>query len=315
VRHLVGIGLGLALWLAPAVACAQGAASGAFRYVAPPSCPNQPLFSEQVASRTPRWLAPRSPFATDIEIVPGASGFVGRVSFEREGRRTVRELRAESCTELVPALALVVAILVDPGLGQAAAPTPPSPEVTEPAPAKAKAPPALWFSVGPELVLQTGETPGLSWGDRAFVGLGRGDGSIFASSLRLSFTRATGHGTSQVSGQRADFERASAGAEGCLLRLARGSLAVEACALLELGRLHAVGLHPEGNVTRDELWATALVGLTPSFTLARRLILSAELGPRVAFTRYRFAFAGENTLYRTPVVAFAGAVGLGVRFP
>ncbi len=287
------------------------------RYQAPPTCPSRAEFSAFVAARTHAWLAPASPFAVMIQIEPSADGerFVGDVTFVRAAHETVRQLNSPRCEELARALALIVAILLDPALSQQAPPV----KVVTPRPAptsptfKPAPPPWLVAGVGAELVTSLLGEP--SFGERIFVGAGRGAGSLWLSSASLSFSRVFDHATSSESGARAEFELWAARLDGCVARAANGLLGIEPCVFFEAGQLHALGLHPSGDVTRIEPWATTGILLRPTLTLARRLVIGAELGLHLPLTRYRFAFTGEPPLYETAVVGFNGALGLGVRFP
>ncbi|MEP7050866.1 MAG: hypothetical protein ABJB12_10950, partial [Pseudomonadota bacterium] len=121
--------LGLAILARPAQAGATPSDVPTFGYRAPAECPASVVFSAQVAARTAVWLAPSAPFAVTVAIDQGAQGFLGRVTFARAEQRTVRELQATGCNELVQALAFIVAVLVDP---QASATLPPAAAPGEP---------------------------------------------------------------------------------------------------------------------------------------------------------------------------------------
>jgi hypothetical protein len=320
----LGWTLALWVWLGAPQAAAGEAAGRELTYAAPESCPGRAEFSEQIALRTPEWTARRAELDVSVEIAPEASGLVGRVRFVRAGRETLRELRAESCGELVRALALIVAILIDPQADMTPAPARRPPPMARPAPAPVPAPGpappasssvALFFVVGPEVVGQTGVTPGLAFGERVFVALGRGEGDLWASSLRLAFTRLRGSATSAESGAEASFEVDSGRLEGGVRRFVWGELALEPGVVFELGRLRAVGQHPLGRVAQDRVWASAGATLRPTVTLARRLVLGAAVGLHVPLVVYRFAFVGERVLYQNEALGLDAALTLGVRFP
>jgi hypothetical protein len=309
--------LALGFSLAAPAAWAGGTGAGELEYRAPDGCPTSAEFSAEVARRTPEWEARRAELVVAVEVTPDASGLVGRVRFERAGRETVRELHASSCGELVRALALIVAILIDPGADVTPAPPRRTPTVSAPEPPAPPPPaaiPSLFFIAGPELVLQTGVVPGLGVGERLFVALGR-EGAVWASSARLSATRLHGDAVSAESGAEASFELVSARLEASVIRFGWGRLALEPGLFFELGRLRVEGQHPLGAVTRERLWATAGVSVRPSVTLARRLVLGLALGAHVPLLRYDFAFIGENRLYQNEALGFDAALTLGVRFP
>ena len=283
--------------------------------------PDERGFLAQVAARTSSFRAPSSPFALNVTIEPDAQGLVGRVTFMRAEQNTVRELQAARCNELVQALALIVAILIDPQASVAPIPTPEEslpPTVNFPPAAAPEPPPRptrIWFIAGPEVALDTAVTQEAAVVGRLFFGIGRGEHSLALSSARLSFSRASAHESSPVSSYRAEFVRETARLDGCLLRVRAGGLAFEPCPFVELGRLRAVGIHSAGSVTRSELWSSLGLVLRPSWTFSRRLVLGAGIGVQLPLGRYRFAFTGEPEVTHTPVIGFEASFGLGVRFP
>jgi hypothetical protein len=292
--------------------------AGTFDYRAPPECPSRAEFSAQVAARTGSWQAPDSPFSVTVRIDEEQAGVVGRVTFDRAGQRTLRELRAAGCTELTQALSLIVAVFVDPHVtSRAPAPGEPPPPPVYLVSAAAPPPqrPGLWFAVGPEAALTTAITRDPTFGERVFLQLGRGNRSLLASSARLSFSHLAGHELSPASGNRAEFELDAARLDGCLLRVAEAALAFEPCLVVEVGRLRAVGVHHVGRVTHDQAWGALGMVLRPTLTLARRLVLGAGLGFSVPLQRYRFAFTGESELTHNPDLAFEASLSLALRFP
>jgi hypothetical protein len=313
--------LGLAVVAMPAKAGATPSEAGTFGYHAPAECPTRADFSAQVAARTAGWLAPSSPFEVTVAIEREAQGLVGRVTFARAEQRTVRELQAADCHELVQALAFIVAVLVDPQASVTPLPPPgeqrPPPVYLLPAAAPALPPPpaSLWFIAGPEAAVETTLTQDAAVSERLFLGIGRGERSLALSSARLSFGRVDAHASSANSGALAQFVLETARLEGCLVRVADDGLAFEPCPFVEFGRLRAVGVHRAGNVTSNELWGSLGFVFRPTWTFSQRLVLGVGLGVQLPLSRYRFAFTGEPELTRTPAVGFESSLCLGLRFP
>jgi hypothetical protein len=219
----------------------------------------------------------------------------------------------------VRALALIVAILIDPRADVTPAPARRQATVAEPVqpPARTPPPPAgpsLFFVAGPELALQTGVIPGLGVGERLFVALGR-EGAAWASSARLAATRLRGDAVSAESGAEASFELVGARLEAGVIRFVWGRFELEPGLSFELGRLRAEGQHPLRAVTSERLWASVGVNARPSVTLARRLVLGLALGAHLPLVRYRFAFIDEKALYQNEALGLDAALTLGVRFP
>ena len=322
--HMISVGfwwslVGLAVLAIPANAGATPHDLGTLEYRVPAECPTSTDFSAQVAARTPGWLAPSAPFTVTVVIGRGAQGFIGRVTLARGEQRTVRELQAAGCNELVQALAFIVAVVIDPHASSAPLRAPKEQPRAPVLPVAA--PPLLprkarrWFIAGPEVALETPLTGHVLAAERLFLGVGRGERSLPLSSARLSFARASSHASSPQSGALAEFELETARLDGCLLRVASSGLAFEPCPFLEFGRLRAVGIHRAGRVTSNQLWGSLGLALRPSWTFFRRLVLGAGFGVQVPLGRYRFAFTGEPELSRTPDVAFEGSLSLGLRFP
>ncbi len=311
--------LALSASLAAPPAWAEARGLSELDYRAPAGCPASAEFSDEIARRTPEWAARRAELVVAVEITAGANGFAGRVRLERARRETLRELHAASCSELVQALALIVAILIDPHADVTPSPARRSEPVTEPVEPPERVPartasPALFFVAGPELALQTGVSPGIALGERLYVALGR-EGAVWASSARLAVTRLRGDGVSAESAAAANFELVGARLEVGVIRFEWESFAFEPGFLFELGRLRAEGRHPLGAVTRERLWASAGVNARPQVTLAGRLVLGLALGAHLPLVRYRFAFIDENTLYQNEALGLDAALTLGVRFP
>jgi len=311
--------VGLSIVATSATSAATPSDGDTFGYRAPPECPNRAEFSAQVAARTTSWLSPSSPFAVTVTVDQDARGLVGRVTFTRAEQRTVRELGAAGCNELVQALAFIVAVLIDPHAG--ATPLPPAsegrppPVYLLPAPAVRPFAAPLWFIAGPEAAVETNVTGDGAVSERLFLGIGRGDRSLWLSSARLVFGRAVSHASSPMSGASAEFVRETARVEGCVLRLTDDGLAFEPCPFVEFGRIRAVGIHRGGDVTHNELWGSLGLVLRPTWTFSRRLVLGAGLGAQLPFRSYHFAFTGEPEVARTPTVAFEASLCLGLHFP
>jgi hypothetical protein len=201
------LALGLLAFAVSVQARATPSEVGTLDYRAPAECPTRVDFSAQVAARTIGWLSPTPSFAVTVAIERDAEGLVGRVTFARAEQRTVRQLRASGCNELVDALAFIVAVLIDPqarATPLAAGQGRPPPVYLLPAVASARPPlrSPFWFIAGPEVAFQTSLARDGAVSERLFLGLGRGDGSLGMSSARWSFGRSVSQAASPISGAR-----------------------------------------------------------------------------------------------------------------
>lgn len=312
---------------------ARDLASVPVDYRAPESCPSAEQFSSQVAARTPLFFGGAA-LSIRVELTEVPEGTHGRVELERDGKVTIRELAAARCSELVEALALVVAILIDPNADTGPVPTPDTapPPAATPAPAPAPPPPPprtqesgpasaparspshrRWvLEAGSGAVAESGVAPTLVVGPRFFVGTWFPGG--IPSTLDLSVARlwsgriedGLGSATMVLDVLRLD---------ACLFEWAEGAFSLEPCAGVEAGVLRVEGTHPAGSSSHSLFWGSAGAELRASASYRDVLRVSAEVGGGVPFVHYRFSFAGQPPLHETPLVGLFLGFGVAVRFP
>jgi hypothetical protein len=301
---------------------ASPARQPALTYHAPPECPNAEAFTALVASRTASWSESVVSLSVDVEIVATKSEARGKIVIRRNRRVTVREVQAEHCGDVVTALALIVAILIDPDADTRPIPEPsksPSADATsEPtaAPLRSSTGRDLRVSAGAQLGFASGIAPQLVLGTRWVAALDVGESSAWPSSLRLSLTRArTGTISADERGASAAFEIDTVRLDACALRLARSELRLEPCLLVEGGALHADGHHPAQSRSRNLPWGGVGALLRGVWTVWDALGLEAELGALFPLWRYRFNFEESLPIYETPLLGLTGGLGAAVRFP
>jgi hypothetical protein len=319
-------------------------APGDVEYIAPDGCPAAEVFRAQVAARTPVFREHAAEHAVRVEIVSEPGGVLGRASLVLAGHAAERELRAARCDEVVEALALVVAILIDPNadtrplavasVPPAAAepavavpvapsvPAPAAPPVERHSPSDEEDPPepsrpagpSYRFIAGAHLAAEGAVAPELTLGPRAFFGADlRGDWP-WPSSLRLSGARLLSRRLRDGSGS-VKLALDVARAEACFVRLQEGRLAVEPCAGFSAGVLRVDSDHPLVGRDHRLFWADAGALVRGSVTVVDRLVAEAELGADVPLVQYRYGFQGRPALFKTARVGMHLGVGLGVRFP
>ena len=114
-------------------------------YHAPAACENDAQFFARARSRAPRMRLARPDerarrFVVDIEQRGGRTS--GRLTVRNpEGRQTVREIEARDCSEAVDALALIVALAVNPRAAEVP-PAATSPRAADTPPSAVNPPPA-----------------------------------------------------------------------------------------------------------------------------------------------------------------------------
>ena len=327
------------LLLLAARAAAQGAtpvpARGSLRVEAPEHCATRAAIVARVSERSQR-----------IEIVeqaPLALRAVVQVSTKRlvsaelhvawpDGRAALRSLNAPSCAEAVDALALLIALTLDPGASTTAlAPGPIADAPVADAPVAA-APAAEAASETPEPEATTTSDPfALSYvsvGLAAFGVLGAAPRAMpgVAASVLVAFE---GHGlwtplfqvrvthawvTATEAPGTADFQLDSAHLSACVVGLRGAALAAYACVTGAVGRLSASGSNTYEPNTHARLWLSAGAELLLSARLFGPLELHAGTGIALPLRRDRFAFA-PRVFHRVAAVVPYGQLGLSVRFP
>ena len=129
-----------ALWTATAPA-QDAAPREAIRwtYDAPAGCADEATFAQKLLAKTDRaYRAAGDEPATvfDITISIAGTGFAGRIDMtDKQGARSTRKIEGPSCNEVMDAVALVCAVVVDPTAGMTSKPPQPTqPAETQPQP-------------------------------------------------------------------------------------------------------------------------------------------------------------------------------------
>jgi hypothetical protein len=300
------------------------------RYEAPQTCPDADVFLGEVAARTPLARpAGANETATVLHVVieDVSGGSAGTLELAAPGATTsVRKVSAADCGQVISALALMTALAIDPNASLAPAP-PPADEAPRPLPIpKGTAKPAPkvsparshWaFEVGAVFEALGGVAPDPVPLVRPFMQVILEDRSRWSYAFRLSGGRAHAEVTHREGS--GDFVLWTGRLEPCPLRFsAPRTLAMSACLPIDVGRLEAAGrgVTPSNRVTR--LWLSIGGAGRVEWRILEVLVLEITGELLLPIVRDRF-FVGSDataaTLHRTPAVAGAATVGLGVRFP
>lgn len=289
---------------------------------APAGCPDQTAVLADVA----RLLAGRTlaaPVAVAAEIVAGADGYAATVAI---GQTAPRTLRASSCAPLARAVALVIAVAIDPVrlAENLVVPSPPPPviaavelpvEPVEPAPVVLAPAPPVRDEPRPRppsqhrLGVRGGMLAGASTLPTGAVGLHY---ALTRGLLRVEAraTYATPRRLVDDDGVGMRVQALTIGALGCVAP-GSGWLQVPLCLGLEAGPLIARGVGIPAPRLRADLWASGLLGAAVVARVHRRVAL--VLGVEFAAALRRPAFAvGDREAPRAP--AFGGRIALGVEF-
>lgn len=313
-------------------------------WVAPSGCPDEAAIHAQIAALVPAPGLGEGVLHVAATVVPRDEAFVLALRTEFAGRRDEREVRAQRCGELAEAVALVVAISLDPSLAishasalspRPAEPEPPEAEPREAEPRASRVAPQSEPGASSEATRPAAREDAPSRGSRPSTAptawilrlapkleVGTlpafGGGLELAAGLLWRRWRLELHGAHSwprralgpvPSGGR--FQLGAVGVRGCG-RPRAGPVELPMCLGLDGGALRAdsEGLRPAVTVHGPWLASSLGVGL-------------AVGAPRVAFWTlvegsatlvWSRILVGETTLFRPFPVSARGLVGLEIRF-
>lgn len=285
-------------------------------------CPAEHELLRQIARRTP--IAQRVTRDGEVRAVVHveADGSSARASVEwREGdAKTRREVDGNDCKEVVSAVALIVALALDPdadtGLiperATSAAPRLPASTSTLPAPAPAPAPAPRWrLDVGALAGVTGGGLPTVHpyFGPR--VAFARERRGVWAPRAELSGYYARGHSPTSSGTARLTWWVGRLGL--CPMELDSGEWFALPCATFDAGELTVEGSATERARTSRVLWygpgAVLRFGGRPLDALS----VALESGTVAPLAHDRFYFWIDRTAYRIPDVAGYIGTAIGVR--
>lgn len=320
-------------------------------YQADAGCPGADVFLDEIRWRTSlARLAAEGEEALPVRarIERRGGHRTGRLSLGKGKERIEREIGAESCDEVVSALALVTALAVDPRASTARRPPalppppppPPPPRTLPPPPPplpRRLPPPQLLADPLPAAPPPPGPAPAPPWtvGGRAPVALGVTPralfgGGVFAerpfagalgASIRLSGELA-GTGSVDVDGAGVSFLRGLARVEGCALRLRPAPwLTASPCLGVEGGVLHGKGA-TGGTITHANEATVPWAGASLLPRVAADVggaVIELSGGPVFSLVRRTFVFDGPTSttyvIHDVPPVTGWLAIGVGGRIP
>jgi hypothetical protein len=333
---------------ASAPAQAQGPAStntARLEVDAAPSCSTRDELQARVAARSTRIRFVHDATGVPVlavRIEPGPRGAViaELTVTEPDGRRFARRIEAPSCAAATDALALVVAITLDPSAAgaepstatgsttaaEAAAQPPPAPApAPEPpladnraggraADAGEPAVPAAWrVTAGAAATVVAGPAPTPMPGVALEAAFARDRPSIWSPALALTVGQVWSGGLVEEGGT-AEFTLGFLGLDACPVRLVLSRLEARVCAAGILGRLAAQGSHTFSPRAVAPLFASAGGSARLAVPLGSRVELRARFGGGATIWRDAFEFY-PGVFHRVASVTLVGDVGIAVRFP
>jgi hypothetical protein len=322
--------------LSPVPVCAEGDGlardqSRPFRvdFTSLTPCRDSGEFVRELLSLAPRARpasATEPAFLFGVELMPVGAGVQGQL-FVRgpEGSFSSRPVPGGDCHEVLRAMALIAALVVDP-------PSTPKAHAgiervwsnaaadagTQPAERSEPSLPAWRFAVGQRLTAHTALAPELMFGLSAHGELTYAVDDVFQPMLRLAAHFAPG-GTVERARGDAEFEWLAARGSLCPVRLSPESyISFVPCAFIDAGRLSAAGRRIDEPREESVFWSATGAVLSLDVNPTGLLTLGGEAGLLLPFSRNRFFFvpdeAPEDTVHRIPAAGLTLAVGAGLRF-
>ena len=300
-------------------------------------CVTAQAFLELVRRRTPRARAAEpGELARHFRLaIEGDEHVVGRLlADDAAGTTPLREVEGASCQEVADALALVLAVTLDPLAYQSPAagddpvreptPTRPSPAspVAPPAARAEHAPPAhgsarSWqHAFGGEATLALGlvEKPLVGLGARYAGSLAEGDaaGLLLTAGAFATFASDAGAQYAGAGVVRYHLQGLSAGA--CPLGFgARAGVRLYPCASLTVGRLQARGIDLPGHQADSALFFAAALEGRVLLRLVGSLHLTGAAGLSVPLQKYPALVSGAGQpVGGTNPLGFSGELGLAL---
>jgi hypothetical protein len=351
------LALGLAGAMGVAAAAEPPAASARLEVQALPDCTTREELAARVAARSRRIhfddQAPGPTLRAIIAPGPRGGAFGELQIVERSGKSSTRRISARSCAQATDALALIIALTLDPTA--AAAPTGGTPPAPSPAPPSTAATPdrstaapspAVGGSLPPSPALQppaddantlvsaarerpVAARPRFGAGVAGEVVSGPAPDALPGLSVYLmaaldrealwspaAILRATHAWTNSVpeSGGTAAFTLDALTLDACPLRLAVSTFEARACASGLYGRLAAAGSETYSPATAARPYGALGGALIFSAALGRLLEITGRVGGGASLVRDSFAFS-PTVFHRTGAATLAAGLGIGVRFP
>jgi hypothetical protein len=316
-------------------------------YQASQACPDEIAFVERIRARTTRarvaWPG-EAARVFDVRL-DGGPPFSGSMTVtEVDHSEGARHVHADSCGEVADALALVVALAIDPRASAQPATAPPivapwsspSPHpvstgrdkrtwggasrpsmaegLGERTPKNATAVQSTQsLFAGADLAVTSGVAPDSMVGASPYVGWRATSTTVFAPSIRIALVRATSSTGAAPSGS-AGFLWTVGRLDACPVAWAVEHLRATACTRLEAGTLEAAGGNVQAPQTRLRAWFAAGPLARLEWSFLGPVFFDAEATALFRATNDRFYFMPDTTIYQVPIVGLGAALGVGSNF-
>jgi hypothetical protein len=292
-------------------AWAENSGTFMFAWSAPEECPSQQHVEAEIARLVggDLRLHDGSDLRADVRV-SGGPPWSADLTTQHAGRIGRRSLESPSCQAAADAVALIIALSIDPDAAVASAQE-----------STAAPPPVLQAPASRDRQLQilasvysqgrVGTLPGTDVG----VGLGVGlAGARWRSELRWTYGLRRDQVASLPSGAAGRFNLAGGSLTECV-DVGRMKLALGPCAVVEAGRVSATGYGATAGFSRHAAWLALGGGVFSSLVVSKHLRTSVEVDALVSLYRPDYVFEEiPGVVFKAPAVGGRVLVDLSWQF-
>ncbi len=280
-------------------------ASARLSWNAPAKCPSEATFRGEVLALagSPSAHEQIPSITVSVVVTQLANGtWQARVATLSEGRRGARLVRDARCADVAHAVALIVALTLNPVADGS---------ISEPSAPPATAPRAPHFSWGLDAIASSGTVPGLGLATQTRLAL---ELDPLALELRMAFFFPESERSAAAPRARMEIVAAELAVAACYGRTLTLRVALQGCAGLNVTGIHAAssGVAEPGSVTG--IWPSPLLEAVARVALSERLGLRFAAQGARSLQAPRFAVAGDGTFFRPAAVTFRLGLGAELHF-
>ncbi|MEO7033092.1 MAG: hypothetical protein ABI548_04570 [Polyangiaceae bacterium] len=301
--------------LSPSTANAQLRRRFTVDYQGSASCPSERELLAEVRRRAPSAeyeLGGLHEVHAQIKVETTGARQHGIIDMDGSEGTTHREVEATECAEVVRALALILAMAIDPDAESSAAITEGSAKTESPrtvsvSPASMPRSLAVRWAAGASMGLAGGIAPSPSLSEGLFLELRRGRDTGFSPHVRLAGVHA--HGSTTARAGSADFDLLGLRVASCPYQI-RVGVVLSGCVSFDWGRLRGTGSHTLAAQSRSADWLGPGGFVDAGLQVLPWMHVQLELGALLPLARDRFYFGPNETVHRIPLLAGCGGLNV-----
>jgi hypothetical protein len=289
---------------------AEPGAAFRFEWNAPHECPSQPQVQAEIARLVGGEIQLHEGGLEAKTTVSHGPLWSADLITQHAGQTGHRRIEAPSCRAAADAVALIIALLIDPDavVANAQVPAPEAPSAPDPPQVNRR---ELHLLIGIHAQGRVGTLPGADLGLGLGVGLA---GARWRTFLRWSYGLRRDQVASLPSGASGRFSIAAGSATECF-NVGQGKLAFGPCAGIEAGWVSVHGFGTTAGFAKDAPWVALGGGGFLSFVMGRRLYASLEVDIVAPLYRPDYVFQDvPGVVFRAPAVGGRALADLSWHF-